>query len=159
MASFFCDTSAIIKRYVLEIGSDFVEELACTESKNIIILAGITQVEVAATIARKIKGRSVIDSDAALALAAFTHDLNNRYFMIDIEKDVLSFAMKIATKHALRGYDAVQLAAASAANRNLTENGEDALTFVSADSDLNSTAIAEGLSVENPNDYDFNEEL
>jgi predicted nucleic acid-binding protein len=143
----------------MEIGSDFVEELASTKSKNLIILAGITQVEVAATIARKIKGGSVVDSDAALALAAFTHDLNNRYLMIDIEKDVLSAAMKIATKHALRGYDSVQLAAALAANRNLTENGDDALTFVSADADLNATAIAEGLSVKNPNDHDTGEKL
>ncbi len=116
MPSFFFDTSAIIKRYVRETGSDFVEELAEPRSGNIIILAGLTHVEVAAAIARRLKGGSVTNTDAAESLAAFTHDLDNRYLTVDIRPDVLSAAMKMATKHALRGYDAVQLTAALGVN-------------------------------------------
>ncbi len=153
MPSFFCDTSAIIKRYGRETGSDFVNELAGTESGNVIILAGITQVEVAATIARRLKSGSVTNSDATDALAAFTLDLNNRYLTVDIRPDVLSAAMKMATKHALRGYDAVQLAAALNANNELLASGLPAVTVVSADRELNTAVIAEGLAVENPNDY------
>lgn len=96
MPSFFCDTSAIVKRYVKETGSGFVEELAEPGSGNIIILAGITHVEVAAAIARRLKGGNVTNIDAADALVAFTHDLNNRYLTVDIRPDVLSAAMKMA---------------------------------------------------------------
>jgi len=53
----------------------------------------------------------------------------------------------------LRGYDAVQLATALAANRKRLNDGLGALIFVSADDELNTAAKAEGLSVENPNDY------
>lgn len=133
---FFFDTSAIIKRYVRETGSDFVEELAEPESGNIIILAGITHVEVAATIARRLKGGSVTNTDAADALAAFTHDLHNRYLMVDIGPDILSAAMKMATKHALRGYHAVQLTAALDVNAELLASGLPPVIVVSADSEL-----------------------
>ena len=153
MPSFFCDTSAIVKRYGKEIGSDFVEELAEPESGNLIILAGITHVEVAATIARRLKGRSITESTAADALAAFKLDLNSRYMTVDIRTEVLTAAMKIATKHALRGYDAVQLAAALYANRELFAAGLPGLIVVSSDGELNAAAIAEGLEVENPNDH------
>ena len=66
---------------------------------------------------------------------------------------VLDVAMTMARKHALRGYDAVQLAAALRANFELLASGLPPVIIVSADDELNTAAIAEGLSVENPNDY------
>ena len=61
--------------------------------------------------------------------------------------------MRLATKHSLRGYDAVQLAAALEANDERIANGLPTLTFVSADTELNTAAQAEGLPVENPNNH------
>ena len=61
--------------------------------------------------------------------------------------------MKLATKHALRGYDAVQLAAALEANDESLANGLPPLILVSADTKLNTAAQAEGLVVQNPNNY------
>lgn len=116
-------------------------------------MAGITPVEVAATIARRLKGRNVTVTAAADALAAFKLDLNNHYITVDIRPDMLTAAMKIATKHALRGYDAVQLAAALDANTELLATGLPPVIVVSSDGELNTAAIAEGLEVENPNDY------
>lgn len=67
--------------------------------------------------------------------------------------EVLDGAMILAKKYALRGYDAVQLAAALDANKELLAAGLPALIVVSADGELNTAAIAEGLEVANPNDY------
>ena len=61
--------------------------------------------------------------------------------------------MGLATKHALRGYDAVQLAAALEANDERIADDLAPLILVSADDDLNTAAEAEGLKVENPNNY------
>lgn len=116
MAGFFCDSSAIVKRYVNETGSNFVDGLADLKSGNVILLARITRVEVAAAIARRLKNASLTTADAQNALAAFQHDLTNNYFTVEITPVLLSVAMSLATKHALRGYDAVQLAAALEAN-------------------------------------------
>ena len=153
MAGFFCDSSAIVKRYVNEIGSNFVDGLADLKSGNVILLARITRVEVVSAIARRLKNGSVTAADAQNAVAAFQHDLTNNYFTVEITPVLLSVAMSLATRHALRGYDAVQLAAALEANDERIANGLPPLTLVSADTDLNAAAQAEGLNVENPNNY------
>ena len=57
----------------------------------------------------------------------------------------------MAETYALRGYDAVQLAAVLEVNTIRLNLGLSALIFVSADGDLNTAATAERLSVENPN--------
>ena len=154
MADYFLDSSAVVKRYINEPGSEFVGELVDLYEENNVFLAPITRVEVAAAFARRRKGKTLADNDAVSALASFTAELADIYLTIEINADLVIAATDLATKHALRGFDAVQLASALAANRDLIGNGLDALTFVSADSDLNSTAIAEGLSILNPNDYD-----
>ena len=153
MAGFFCDSSAIVKRYVNEIGSNFVDNLADLKSGNVILLARITRVEVTAAIARRLKNGSITTADAQNALAAFQHDLTNNYFTVEITPVLLSSAMSLATKHALRGYDAVQLAAALEANDERIANGLPPLSLVSADTELNTAARSEGLNIENPNNY------
>lgn len=153
MAAFFCDSSAIVKRYVNETGSNFVDSLADLKSGNVILLARITRVEVAAAIARRLKNGSMTTADAQNALAAFQHDLTNNYFTVEITPVLLSVAMSVATKHALRGYDAVQLGAALAASDERVTNRLPLLTVISADTELNAAAQAEGLYVENPNHH------
>ncbi len=153
MAGFFCDSSAIVKRYVNEIGSNFVDNLANLKSGNVVLLARITRVEVAAAIARRLKIGSISAGDAQNALAAFQHDLTNNYFTVEITPILLSAAMSLATKHSLRGYDAVQLAAALEANDERIASGLAPLTIVSADVDLNNAAQVESLHIENPNQY------
>lgn len=153
MAGFFCDSSAVVKRYVNETGSNFVDSLADLKHGNVILLARITRVEIAAAIARRLKGGSIATTDAQNALVAFQHDLTNNYFTVEITSVLLSRAMSLATKHALRGYDAVQLAAALEATDERIANELPQLTLVSSDEDLNAAAKAEGLNVENPNDH------
>jgi hypothetical protein len=59
--------------------------------------------------------------------------------------------MTLAETHALRGYDAVQLAAAIEVHARGMSLGLPVLTLVSADGDLNMAATIEGLTVEDPN--------
>lgn len=62
-------------------------------------------------------------------------------------------AGKLAGKYALRGYDAVQLAAALETHAKRTARKLQPLTLLSAEGDLNAAAIAEGLTVDDPNDH------
>lgn len=117
------------------------------------MLARITRVEVIAAIARRQKGGSITPIDANNAISAFQHDLTNDYLTIEITPALLSSAMNLAVKYSLRGYDAVQLAATLEANNERIATGLSPLTLVSADSELNFSAQAEGLSIENPNTY------
>ena len=153
MTAFFFDSSAIVKRYVAETGSAYVDGLTDLKSGNLVLLARITRVEVAAAVARRLKGASLTTADAQNALALLQHDLTNNYFTVEITPVLLAAAMRLATQHALRGYDAVQLAAALEANSERLSSGLPPLTLVSADTDLNDAAQVEGLNIENPNHH------
>ena len=56
--------------------------------------------------------------------------------------------MTLAETHGLRGYDAIQLAAAIEVGRRYVASGLPPIIFVCADSALNAVAAVEGLIVE-----------
>jgi hypothetical protein len=62
--------------------------------------------------------------------------------------------VKLAKKYGLRGYDAIQLAAALQTQEMRARSSLSALLFLSADKELNTAAVNEGLRVENPNEYE-----
>ena len=151
MADYYFDSSAIIKRYVSETGSAWVESLVNLTAGNNIFMARITGVEVVAAIARRLRGGSMTQADASAALTIFQYDFANSYFKVEITPTLLSSAMVTAEKYALRGYDAVQLTAALELRAELLATGGSPPAFISADIDLNAAALTEGLTVDNPN--------
>jgi hypothetical protein len=66
---------------------------------------------------------------------------------------VINQAILLAQAHALRGYDAVQLAAAVTVKTRLFSIRLPPTILVSADNALNIAAANEGLSVEDPNSF------
>ena len=80
-------------------------------------------------------------------------DLAYDYQIVEVTDALVNTAMTLAERHSLRGYDAVQLAAALELQTALTASGLPALTLVSADAELNTAATAEGLTIEDPNLY------
>jgi uncharacterized protein len=73
--------------------------------------------------------------------------------VIEIAETIINSAMTMAEVYALWGYDAVQLASGRELNILCITNGLPAVIFVSADNNLNVAALAEGLVINNPNDY------
>ena len=53
MGTYFLDTSALVKRYVTEIGSDWVMTQCRSEAKHVVIISQATLVEAVATFCRK----------------------------------------------------------------------------------------------------------
>ena len=70
-----------------------------------------------------------------------------------LSTSLVNEAVSLARKYALRGYDAVQLASALQTQNKRANAGLLPLTLLSADTDLNAAAVAEGLTVDNPNDH------
>ena len=153
MSDLFFDTSGLAKRYIAETGSSWVKSICLPSSGNFISIAGITVVEMTAAITRRKRGGSLTAADAAIALAQFDVDLSNEYFVLEITPALLTEARDFAENYGLRGYDAVQLAAAVVFNRQQTAFGLPTITLVTADIELFNAARAEGLNVENPNNY------
>lgn len=144
MADYFFDSSGLTKRYAVETGSTWVESITDLASGNTIFIADITQVEVTAAIARKMRGGFLSVADANLAFAKLEHDISDEYLFLEINSGVLQSAVGLVKNHSLRGYDAVQLAVALETNRENLSFGLPPITFVSADNDLNNAAQSEG---------------
>lgn len=153
MAVYFLDSSALVKRYINEIGSNWVLGLFDPAIDNDFFVAAITGVEIVAAITRRARNGSIAAADAALVCNQLKSDLQTDYQIIEITEEVISSGIALAETHSLRGYDAVQLAAGRAINELCVANGLLPIIFVSADEELNRAAIDEGLLVENPNHY------
>jgi predicted nucleic acid-binding protein len=153
VAPYFFDSSALVKRYVNETGSIWVEAITDPRSGAHVYVAAITGVEVIAALARKQKGNLVNQTDASAAISRFQHDFSNEYRIIDITDAVVSRSMAIARAHALRGYDAVQLGAALEINGRRITLGAGPLTLVTSDNELLTAAAAEGLLTDDPNNH------
>lgn len=153
MAAYYLDSSALVKRYVSEIGSAWVLSLFDPRLKNDVLIAAITSVEIVAAITRRSRGGSIITTDAIAVCNQFKSDLRSEYQVVEITESIINSAMVLAEAYGLRGYDAVQLGSGRAVNALCIANSLPLVTFVSADSELNVAAASEGLIVENPNNY------
>ena len=153
MAVYFVDSSALVKRYLKEVGTAWVMGLFRPHSGHRIHTAEITLVEVIAALARRQKGNRISPANAAKSMARFRRAYRTKFFKVMLDSSLLEQAANLAEKHALRGYDAVQLAAASEVQRIRAAAGASALIFVSADATLNSAAQSEGLLVDNPDNH------
>jgi predicted nucleic acid-binding protein len=151
VASFFLDSSALVKRYVVEAGSAWVRGLTARGVGHDLFLARITGVEVVSALVRHVPPLPAADLSYAITL--FQHDLRNRFRLVAINQRVLREAMGLAAQHRLRGYDAVQLAAALEAHNRASALGLPVPIMVSADVNLNAAAAAEGFMVDNPNHH------
>jgi uncharacterized protein len=152
MAVYFVDSSALVKRYLLEVGSTWLDNLLSQPNDDILI-AEITQIEVIAAITRRGRSTSMSPQDATKACNRFKADVSSEYQVATLTSTMINSAVLLAETHALRGYDAIQLATALEVNAVALANSLPALTFVSADNELNKVAQTEGVLVDNPNNH------
>lgn len=153
MSAFYLESSALVKRYSTEKGSKFIIKLVQPSVGNRLYSVKITEVEVCAALTRKRKGLTMTATGATKSISRFRRNFAARFVKSDVSDLILNEAIRLTDLHTLRGYDAVQLAAALQANSERVSQGLLPLVFVSADAELNTAAQAEGLVVENPNNY------
>ncbi|GAB4535846.1 MAG: hypothetical protein Kow0063_20630 [Anaerolineae bacterium] len=157
MGSYYFDTSAVIKLYVPEAGSEWVERIVTQRGEDgfvhVITFVKIGIVETAAALTRRQRLGDITLAERNRLYASFIRDVEHRFVTLAVDDGLLLRAAELTQHHLLRGYDAVHLAAALTFSRQLTDAGLPGLTFASADETLCDVARAEGLIVENPNVY------
>ncbi|MFQ5684339.1 MAG: type II toxin-antitoxin system VapC family toxin [Candidatus Binatia bacterium] len=147
MSVYFFDASAIVKRYLLEAGSEWVRQIIAHEQPRIFISA-LSGAEVFSAIMRKGRTREVTLSERDKALSVFRQEFTTRYAVLPPGSGVIQKAMDLLLTSPLRAYDAVQLA--SVLVLPPPPHGTN-LIFVSADEGLLSVTKQLGLLTENPN--------
>ena len=151
MTTYYLDTSALSKRYVQEPGTDWLRALTEPSARQTLLSARITMVEMYSALARRRREGTVPAAECDIAAQAFTAHSNADYEFIELDLSVVATARPLLERHALRAYDAVQLASALIANQVLQAARLDPLVFLSADDRLNAAAADEGLLIDNPN--------
>lgn len=152
MAHYFFDSSALVKRYVAETGTAWLNDLY-TDSSHILYVVRISGAEIIAALFLRVRTGSIAMSDAQAAATQFKADFRSRYHIVEVTEQLINSAMTLAEKHRLRGYDSVQLAAALELQTVRASLSLPTITFVCTDDQLNIAAITDGLLVENPNTH------
>lgn len=153
MSAYFFDSSSLVKRYSKETGTTWIISIFKPNKDNRIYVARITFVEVISALSRKARGGQIDSSSEIKAVGRFRRAFHGKFRPVEISPNLTEHAAQLVRKHFLRGYDAVQLAAALQIYQKRNSLGLSPLTFVCADNKLNDAAKAEGLAVENPNNY------
>ena len=83
MMPYYLDTSALIKRYVAEQGSQWVEAVVSEPDDALLLTSRVTMVEVWSALARRKREASISSQDHADALAAFHEDCLAPYHFVE----------------------------------------------------------------------------
>ena len=105
----YVDASALVKRYVTEVGSADVNGL--TAGATAVATALVTRAEVAAAFARAVRVGVLDDVAGRKAQRRVSREWPN-LMRIPVTEALVARAEAVAWAHGLRGYDAVQLASA-----------------------------------------------
>jgi predicted nucleic acid-binding protein len=160
MPSYFFDSSALVKRYHREPGTDWVKAVCDARERPKVYISQIARVEGVAALRRL--GRvnayhpSFVDAMTRMFERDFTLSAASRqkpvYIVVPLSPAILEYAATLcgtywqAQPHPLRSLDAVQLACGVA----MAVAAADELRFVTSDTRLGAIALYEGLPVLNP---------
>jgi len=153
MALFYADSSVLVKRHVVEPGSLWVEDLFDLDLGHEVITSRLSTIEVVSALNRRVRAESIAATDCRQLRDDFLSLCRHTYQLVQVTNPVLARARLLLERHALRAYDALHLASALLANDQLMASSAPALTFLAADTRLLAAATAEGLPVDNPNNY------
>jgi uncharacterized protein len=139
------DTSALVKLYVQEAGTEAL--VAAARSRALRALS-IARVEAGAAIWRRHRAGDLAESVADDLVRRVDRDCRRVITLVPVTDDVLDEALRLCRRHGLRADDAMQLAGA------LRSTGprvaDDQSVFVASDDALLAAARTEGLRSWNP---------
>lgn len=135
----YCDTSALIKRYVEEEGTGIVDDLWSASLG--IATSVVAFAETAAAFSRKLREGVLTEKEYAETLRTFKTDFDS-FILVSITPALNVMIERLVKGYPLRGFDAIHLSSAL-----LIKNaGSIPLKFACFDRPLNEAALKEGLT-------------
>lgn len=147
MAFYYLETSALVKLYVRESGTERVLALANRTAENRLAILALSQVELRSAVRRRERNGEIPPLVATQLLETFKRHVEARFVCQIVTNFVIDVASVLVDRHALRAYDSVQLAGYVALRGS---TGTDVPVFVSSDQALLTAARQEGIPVLDP---------
>ncbi|HMS25204.1 MAG TPA: type II toxin-antitoxin system VapC family toxin [Acidimicrobiia bacterium] len=136
----FADSSALAKKYLDEIGSDFIRSVSQLH------VSSLAHVECTSALWKRYREKTLSLEDVRELAALLDADwlkAENAFRVYAVTEEVVALACIFAGKYQLRAYDAVQLAQASIIQKRESRS----VWFLSFDKKLNKAAQREGFIV------------
>jgi len=143
MALLFFDTSALVKRYYEEPGTEAVDALI--EGDDTVVISSLSVVETVSAFRRKYNRTTVSEPEINRLLSAFFEEALTKFVIVPMAESVLQLAFTLVLDGDLRTLDSLQLSTALG-----LDTDDELLRFVTADAELATVAEANGLPVSNP---------
>ena len=150
MPAYYFDTSALAKRYVVEVGSTWVHAIVTQQSGQMIYTSVLTQPEIVSALQRRVREGLLEAPEAERLAQQVLEHMTQSYTLAAITPSVLTQACALLHRHPLRAYDALHLACALAVREAIAQQQLAGPVFVAADTTLLAAAAAEGFPVDNP---------
>jgi uncharacterized protein len=138
--SVFCDTSALLKRYIEETGSAKMDQLF--QDTDRVVISVITQIEAASALKRLLMQKELSDEGYKTALENILTDCTH-FDCINLNGSVIALSLKVMEQQQLRSLDAIQLGSALSVQKEIN-------AFAVCDAKLASAARTYGFDVFNP---------
>jgi len=147
LALYYLETSALVKLYVREPGTDRVLRLASRTANHRLAVLALAQAEFRSAVRRRQREGDIEERLATRLIQRFEQHLEARLLRQPVNELVLDKALDLIDRYPLRAYDAVQLAGCLVLKS--TSAGEDPV-FVCAGRQLIAAAETEGLAALDP---------
>jgi predicted nucleic acid-binding protein len=143
---YFLDTSALVKLYVQEPGSDRLLHLISHSTNDRFVVLSLSAVEARSAIRRRQRAGDIDQDSANLILENLQKHLESKFVQQGVNDSVIDAALILVDQHALRAYDAIQLAGCL----TIGATARRSLTFVCSDRQLLDAARSESVAVLDP---------
>mgnify|MGYP001610633573 CR=1 FL=1 len=138
----YFDTSALIKKYISEVGSENVDKLLFSATK--VYISSIGEIESVSAFRRLLLEKEISPNEYHSMKKEVIQDF--LYFgVINISIDIKKLSIKVIDKYQLKSLDSIHLGTAISIKNEIDY-------FVSCDKKLLNVAKKEGLKVVNPRD-------
>ncbi len=136
----YLDTSALVKRYVIEEGTIIVDRL--WQKATYIATSVVAYAESVATFGRKTR-EGLLNNDDFKKIITFLEADYKHFILIPVSVELNEIIKGLVKKYPLRGFDAIHLASAIL----LSEGGLKDIIFLCFDKLLSEAALSEGLNI------------
>lgn len=146
MPAYFFDTSALVKRYAPEPGTDTVDQIVESADSHVVVTS-LAVVEATSAARRKFNQGTFSERDVDDLLATFYSEALSTFEIVPMDEAAMALCFDLILEHDLRTLDSIQLSSAL-----ILADSYDDLVFVCSDRDLLDVADTCDLTTLDPVD-------
>jgi len=150
MLWFFFDTSAIVKRYHQELGSEIVDGIfeSILKKRSKAIISTLSVLEFTSALRRKVQTKEINWTQLRDCIGSFLNEVYKNFRVERVDEGLFADSLEYILKYGLSTLDSLHLVSSIRASEVVAEKSK--IVFISSDEELCKAAEKEGFNVINP---------